>query len=106
MGARDGGTHPFLLEGFLEAPTSSSAERDEEVSQAAEGTAERGCGRRSRQPEPQDTEQALHGVLGKPQGVRCGGGGAGRAGGQVGSMEPLGAKVKGGPEWADSQGAE
>ena len=50
MGARDGGAHPFLLEGFLEAPTSSSAERDEEVSQAAEGTAERGCGRRSRQP--------------------------------------------------------
>lgn len=75
------------------------------MSQAAEGTAERGCGRQSRQPEPQDTERALHGVLGKPQGVRLGGG-AGRAGGQVGSMEPLGAKVKGGPERADSQGAE
>lgn len=92
MGARDGGTHPFLLEGFLEAPTSSSAERDEEVSQAAEGTAERGCGRRSRQPEPQDTEQAPHGVLGKPHGVRCGGRcGEGRwAGGQHGATRGQG----------------
>ena len=66
----------------------------------AEGTAERGCCTQSRQPEPQDAEQALHSVLGKPQGVRPGE----RADGQVGSMEPLGAKVKGGPKRALSLG--
>ena len=54
----------------------------------AEGTAERGCCRQSRQPELQDAEQALHGVLGNHKES----GDGGRADGQVGSMEPLGAK--------------
>lgn len=62
------------------------------MSQAAEGTAERGCGRQSRQPEPQDTERALHGVLGKLREVRRRGrGGEGRwAGGQHGATRGQG----------------
>lgn len=39
-------------------------------------------------------KQALHGVLGKRRSPLRLGGGRGRAGGQVGSMEPLGAQDK------------